>query len=244
MSRALLAVGLGGLLACGGGGGSTSTPPPQQTSPPVDISGAWTATASGTTYHALVLPTTYAFRSLDSNVLEGSGTFTVSGNALGGSIVIFPSALYAAGGYPKQNGTIGGTVSSTAINDTITVPLGTVSIDLAPDPAANVAVQLASLAGNYVATSPQQTSSGLGGTFTLTAAGALTGSDPKGALSGTLTAVAPGLNAFNAALTYTPASGTAQTYTGLAYLLQGSPSVLVLMTDDGSTEFSGYFQMQ
>jgi hypothetical protein len=135
----LLVLGLGGLLACGGGGGggTGSTPPPQQPAA-ADISGAWTATAGGTTYHVLVLPGTLAFRSLDSNVLEGSGTFTLSGNTLGGSIVIFPNALYLAGGYPKQTGAITGTASGTAINDTITVPLGKATNALGPDTAANV----------------------------------------------------------------------------------------------------------
>jgi hypothetical protein len=235
---------LGGLLACGGGGGGSSAPPIQQPQVTADISGAWTATAGGTTYHVLVLPGTLAFRSLDSNLLEGSGTFTLSGATLGGSIVIYPNALYLAGGYPKQTGTITGTASATAINDTITVPLGKVTNTLAPDALANAPVQAADLAGTFAAASGAMTSSGLGGTLTLNAAGDLTGSDSGGTLKGSVTAVAAGLNAFQASFTYTPATGTPQACTGLAYLLPGPPAVLVFMTDNGSVEFSGFFQRQ
>jgi len=226
--RSLLALGLGGLLACGGGGGggSTQTAPPPP--PAADISGIWTATTGGITYHALVLPGTLAFRTLDSNVLEGSGTFTLSGATLGGSILVFPSAPYLAAGYPKQTGTVSGTASSTALTVTIAIPLGSFTNNLVLDSAASIPVQLADLAG----------------TFTLDAAGNLTGSDPGGTLQGTLTAAAAGLNAFHATFTYTPGTGSPQTYSGLAYLLPGSPVQVVLMTDNGALEFSGYFQKQ
>ena len=242
--RSLLALGLGGLLACGGGGGggSTQTAPPPP--PAADISGIWTATTGGITYHALVLPGTLAFRTLDSNVLEGSGTFTLSGATLGGSILVFPSAPYLAAGYPKQTGTVSGTASSTALTVTIAIPLGSFTNNLVLDSAASIPVQLADLAGTYTAAAGANTSSGLGGTFTLDAAGNLTGSDPGGTLQGTLTAAAAGLNAFHATFTYTPGTGSPQTYSGLAYLLPGSPVQVVLMTDNGALEFSGYFQKQ
>jgi hypothetical protein len=80
--------------------------------------------------------------------------------------------------------------------------------------------------------------------LTISAAGDLSGSDSGGTLKGTLTPVAAGLNAFQAKLTYTPDTGSPANPSGLAYLLPGPPAVLVLMTDDGSVEFSGFFQKQ
>jgi hypothetical protein len=240
LARASAAWAVAGWLGCGGGGSGSSSG--SQT----NIAGAWILTANNTTYHTLVLPGTFAFRSLDTNLLESSGTFTLSGSTLGGTISIFPSALFAAAGYPKQVGTISGTASATSLHDTVTVPLGVATTDNSLDIAANVPVQLADLAGSFTAApGPAATASGLGGTFTVSAAGAVAGSDSAGSFQGALTPVSAGLNAFSAALTYTPTAGGAPlAYAGLAYLRPGTPSVLILMTDDGTASFAGFFSKQ
>jgi len=229
----------GALMNCGGGSSSSAVAPPPP--PSVSLAGVWTATdARNTTYHVLVLPTSFTFRSLDSNMLQGSGTFTLSGSTLGGAITIFPTAALVAIGYPVQQGSISGTGSASAITDTVTLSAGTATTSLTPDTGSNGTVQLSALAGTYAAESTA-TASAIGGTLTLAADGGLTGSDPAGTLTGTLQQVAPGLNAFHAAISYTPAGAAAKVYAGLAFYRPGSSPSIVLMTDNGMGQLAGIF---
>jgi len=235
-TTALLA---GALMNCGGSSSSSPAAPPPP--PSVSLAGVWTATDTrNTTYHVLVLPTSLTFRSLDSNMLQGSGKFTLSGSALGGTITVFPTAALASIGYPVQQGTISGTGSASAITDTITLAAGTATTSLAPDTPNNGTVQLSALAGTYAADAAN-TASSAGGTLTLAADGSLTGSDPGGTLTGTLQQVAAGLNAFNAAITYTPAGAAPKAYAGLAFYRPGASPSIVVMTDNGTGQLAGIF---
>jgi hypothetical protein len=229
---------LSGCSGGGGGGSSSATPLPP---PAVSLAGVWTYTDSQkNVVHLVALPTTFQFRSLDSNMLESSGTFTLNGTTLGGSITIFPTPALLAIGYPLQKGTITGTGSATAINDTVTVSLGSVTENLTPETASNVAVQTADLAGTYTGDAAT-TSSGAGGSLTVAADGTFSGTDPGRTFTGAFVQVSAGTNAFTATVTFTAGTATSS-YSGLAYLQKGGTSpVLVLMTDNGSGEYAGAF---
>ena len=236
----ILALALVLLPACGGGGGGSTTVASQ---PPVavaaNIAGAWTCTDStGVVYHTLVLPESYAFRSLDSHMAEGVGTMALSGTTLGGSITVYPPAAYSA--VPIMTGTVTGTATTGNLDDTVTFPIGTATTNLVPDTPANTAVHLADLAGTYAA-DPAHTSTGLASTLTVNPDGSFTLVNASGSGQGTLTPVATDLNAFTTTLEVTPTSGSPASFTGLSFLRPGTTPAIVVMTSQATGGNSGIF---
>jgi len=247
------------LLGCGGGGsstGSSSAPPPL----PTWLAGAWlgTGASSGVPIYTLILPSG-ATRVLSAgNLAEQTGTLTLSRDTLSGTGTTFLAANLASS--PTGNSfpaIFGGTATQFPAQMTLIAGTkGVLAIDtynLGLDSAANIPVQLATLAGTYTAAntrSSQTTSTSLDATLTVQANGTLSGSDSDGKVSGTLTQVAANLNAFNVVLNYTP-TGTANAaaFTGLAYYRPAQtgasavPASLLVMTDTGQIEFSGIFTL-
>jgi hypothetical protein len=236
-----LALALAFLAACGGGGGgATVSQPPAP--PAAGIAGVWTYTDNtGVVYHTLVLPDTHVVRSLDSNMAAGVGYFTLIGTTLGGSITVYPPAIYSA--YPVLTGTVSGTATEGHLDDTITFSLGVVNSHLVPDTAANTAVQLADLAGTYAA-DPAHTSTGVASTLTVNADGTFTLVNASGTGQGSFTPVAAGLNAFTTTLDVTPASGSSASFTGHSFLRPGTAASICLMTSNATGGNSGMFTRQ
>jgi len=208
---------------------------------PFPITGAWTGTATGGgTSYALVLADGTA-RILDADTSMASASLTMQGNALAGDVDLYnPQSPIAVSTGPTAS-TASGTGSATAFTPTFTPSSGTAwSYALTPDTAANVAVQLATLAGTYSATT---TSAGEAAAITVTSDGSLIGSSGTGGtLAGILTATANGANSFTVTLTYAGNGGKlSKNLTGLAYYRPGTTPQIVLMTDNGNVQYSAVF---
>ncbi len=246
-----LAFAIGGLQGCGGGGGGSSSGAPAAP-PAAALAGAWTGTDpdSNTLLYALVLPNTGQVRfGTSTNSSEGSGTFTLSGTTLGGTLTGYPSSEDAATGDTPTTGTVTGTASAAAINATLasgSTPAEPLPV-LTPDAAANIPVQLSALAGNYTQTGPSGTTvqvSVPNGATTATLTGTVPG---VGTMAGSLVQVAPNLNAFKVTFTLTPSSGgtALPTFTGVVYLRPGATTTTaVLLADNGQIGGSGIFTLQ
>lgn len=235
-------------LACGGGN-SSSTPTPVTPTPDQSPAGLWNgAMAVGTFYSTcygvatptgeLRLATTGGgYEEILANLTVTSTNCTVTGTYFtrkdgGGSntkVITAKGTLTTA-----TSISITGTVPDPATSTTATLP---VTIYLTYNTAYSTATaSLAAVAGTTTVTA----NNGFPTTWTLSATGALTGSDTDGGTwSGQLTQPDPAANLFTVTATYTPATGPAVTYTGLGYGSGPTPTSLtgvdVILSDATAT---------
>ena len=223
---------LAAMAACGGNSGGSYVSP---------LAGVWSTTAAGggTTYALVmvngdlrILNPDYSMVAIPAPALRGT-------HLAGTGYLYLPGPIAPSAG--PQALTVAGTGISSALDLNLTDGAGNVTtLNLTPDTAAGVKATLATLAGSYTTTGTA--SDGVGGTVTLTAAGVLTGNSPLETLSGTVTPVATGLNAFTVAFTYDGVDGSSTALTGTAfYRPSATAGQLVLMSDNGTVQFSGIF---
>ena len=194
----------------------------------------------GGTMYGVVLPTG-ATRWLAGDLSMVSTTLSLKGSALQGTASLYSPTLPLASSSGPQQLTVTGTSDAASLKAVLTNSSGTATTySFTPDTAANTSVALATLAGTYTATT---TSGSEAANITISSDGGLVGSSgSNGLLAGTLTAAPNAPNAFNVTLTYTAVGGSpSQSLTGLAYYRPGNPAQLVLMADDGTSEYSGVF---
>jgi hypothetical protein len=143
------------------------------------------------------------------------------------------TAAFTVSGTGTANGTMVGTYSGAGDTGILTFNYNTYA-------AYNAPVVMSNVAGNYTSV---ETSSGSTLSGVLTATGALTGNDPFGAFSGTLTVVDPGKNAFHALVTYTPSGQAPITYTGLAFFdFSMTPVHLYIQATGSVGQFAAQFE--
>jgi hypothetical protein len=202
-----------------------------------NLKGAWISTdpATNAQIYTLVLPSTGQFRKGVSGITF-SGTYNLTGTDLGGKATLYPGLEDFSLGRTPVDISLSGTGTPSAINETITTGGTSRTLPPAvPDGVANVAKTLNDLVGNYefvdgngkttyvvVTMAPNGTSATLQDTA------------PTPTLSGSITQVATDLNAFNVRFTVTADDGTVlPLFTGLVYLRPGTPTLAILMSDNG-----------
>lgn len=247
-SSILLATGLLALLACGGGGGGSTTPPP----PPPSVGafeGPWNGTlvsnTGGSVSATALLLASGEMRYVASNGIQAVGTLSASGsNATGSGTMYaptgyaFPGNVTSLGYTLRGSGTGGSALSGTY---TSTYDSGTFTFSFNAGAKYAQPVVMTNVAGTYAST---VTSSGFPISGRLTSAGALSGSDAFGTLTGTLAAVDPAKNAFRVNVTYTPTGQAAQTYAGLAFFdFSYSPVRLEVQTTGAAGQFAAELQL-
>jgi hypothetical protein len=236
------------LLACGGGGGGSSAPAPVPPPSAGAFEGPWTGTLRSTTgatvsATALVLASG-EMRYVASNGIQAVGTVAASGNAATGS-----GTLYAPYGYVFPGNTsstafsLSGSGTASVLSGTYTSAYDSGTFAFAYNAGAKYGspVVMANVAGSYAST---MTSSGYPIRGRLTSAGALSGSDAFGTLSGTLTAVDPAKNAFRVNVAYKPTGQAARAYSGLAFFdFSYSPVRLEVQATGAAGQFAAELQL-
>ena len=228
------------LAACGGRSTGAITPPA------IPFAGAWTGQdGTGQAIYALVLPDGTT-RWLDGTTMT-AGMLAPQGGNLQGSVYQFTAGPPSAASSGPQQLAVQGSVASTLLLPVLTNSANALTpYAFLPDNPANGVILPAALAGTYSAAT---TTAGVAASITVSADGALTGTSSDGTLTGTLVPVFPGpsgapvTNAFSATFTYTStgAGGGEAALTGLAYYRPGTTPQIVLMTDNGTVQYSGVF---
>jgi hypothetical protein len=184
-------------------------------------------------------------RYVASNGIQAVGTMAASGSTATGT-----GTMYAPYGYVFPGNTTstafslsGAGTASAALSGSYTSAYdnGTFAFTYNAGAKYTSPVVMANVAGAYAST---VTSSGYPITGRLTSAGALSGSDAFGTLTGTLTAVDPTKNAFRVSVTYTPTGQAARTYSGLAFFdFSYSPVRLEVQTTGAAGQFAAELQL-